>query len=105
MIHLVEAVEADEEVGVDMDVVEVLAVTLQMMRTHLQALEPLPVKVLLKREMLGIPQRDGVMVDEVLTVAVVVEVTAMAKLVKKEGQKEYLNAAVGLDAGDIIADK
>jgi len=91
-----------EEVEEDLDAAVVAAVALAvifpMMITH----RPLLTKDLLK-EILGIPQKDAVMVDPVgpTVVAavdvVVVEVLAMVKLVMKDVQEEHLNATVGLD--------
>lgn len=53
MNHLVEVEEEAEVVDVDMDVVVVLVVTLPVTRIHSLPLEPLIVKVLLMKEMLG----------------------------------------------------
>jgi len=96
-----------EEVEEDLDAAVVAAVALAvifpMMITH----RPLLTKDLLK-EILGIPQKDAVMVDPVgpTVVAavdvVVVEVLAMVKLVMKDVQEEHLNATVGLDEGNDI---
>lgn len=97
---LVEDVEVDVEVDVAVAVVLVVSpVTLLMMRTHLL---PLLVKVLLK-ETLEIPQKGLVMVGLVVLIVVIVEaveVSAMEKVVKMGAHEEYLNVAVGLDAGE-----
>ncbi|XP_028223763.1 uncharacterized protein LOC114405410 [Glycine soja] len=87
-----------DEVG---DVVVGLVATLPMTRTHSLPVELLIIRFLLK-EMLGSLLKDVVMVDhEVLTVVVVVvmEVSAMVKLVKlkKDDLGEHLIVAVGLD--------
>ncbi|KAL5133401.1 Chaperone protein dnaJ 16 [Glycine soja] len=89
-----------DEVG---DVVVGLVATLPMTRTHSLPVELLIIRFLLK-EMLGSLLKDVVMVDhEVLTVVVVVvmEVSAMVKLVKlkKDDLGEHLIVAVGLDEG------
>ncbi|RZC19318.1 hypothetical protein D0Y65_006224, partial [Glycine soja] len=95
-----------DEVG---DVVVGLVATLPMTRTHSLPVELLIIRFLLK-EMLGSLLKDVVMVDhEVLTVVVVVvmEVSAMVKLVKlkKDDLGEHLIVAVGLDEGDVIFDE
>jgi len=85
---------------VDLDVVVGLVVTPRMMRTHSLPAELLIIRVLLKKEMLGSLLKDAVMVDhEFLTVVVVVEVSAMVKLVKvkTDDLEEHLIVAVGLD--------
>lgn len=100
-MFLVAAVEVAEEVDADLDaVVEVvaLAVIIPMMRIH----RPLLTKVLLKEMILGIPQKDVVMVDLVdlvglIVVVVAVEALAMVKLVKMDVHGEHLNVTVGLD--------
>ena len=104
---LTAAVEVAEEVEEDLDVVVVvvaaLAAIFPMMTTH----QPLLIKDLLKG-ILGITQKDVVMVDlvgptvVVVVVAVVVEVLPTVKLVKKDAQEEHLNTTVGLDEGNII---
>ena len=105
MKHPVVVVEVDEELEEDMVVVVVvlaLAVTLPMMITHLLPLEPLQIKVLLKKEMLASLQKGAVMVDLVgLIVEVVVEVSAMVKLAKKGAHEGHLSAAVGQAAGEL----
>jgi len=98
--QFVEAVEVDEVGDVDLDVVVGLVVTPRMMRTHSLPAELLIIRVLLKKEMLGSLLKDAVMVDhEFLTVVVVVEVSAMVKLVKvkTDDLEEHLIVAVGLD--------
>jgi len=95
-----------DEVG---DVVVGLVATLPMTRTHSLPVELLIIRFLWK-EMLGSLLKDVVMVDhEVLTVVVVVvmEVSAMVKLVKlkKDDLGEHLIVAVGLDEGDVIFDE
>ena len=107
MSLFVEAVEVDEVGDVDLDVVVGLVVTLPMTRTHSLPAELLIIRFLLK-EMLGSLLKDAVMVDhEFLTVVVVVEVSAMVKLVKvkTDDLEEHLIVAVGLDEGDVIFDE
>jgi hypothetical protein len=93
----------DEEVTVDMvadvEVVGLVVITL-MTRIRSLVLEHLKTTVLSKEIIL---QRDVTMVDQDLPIAVVVvEVSAMAKLVKKDVLEEHLNAAVELAEGDVI---
>lgn len=105
MNHLVEVEEEAEVVDVDMDVVVVLVVTLPVTRIHSLPLEPLIVKVLLMKEMLGGLQKDVAMVDHEVPIVVVVnaEVSAMVKLVKKEDLEGHSSAGVALAEGDVIA--
>ena len=97
-----EAGEAAEAVGVVVDlvvnvaaVVVVLDVTsLQMTRTHSLPPELLIARVLLKERS---SLRDVALVDhDLLIVEVAVEVSAMAKAVKKEDLEGHLNAIVAL---------
>ncbi|KAH1059875.1 hypothetical protein GYH30_003725 [Glycine max] len=93
--------DLDEVGDVDLDVVVGLVATLPMTRTHSLPAEILIIRFLL-REMLGSLLKGVVMVDhEVLTVVVVVivEVSAMVKLVKlkKDNLREHLIVVMGLD--------
>lgn len=105
MNHHEEAVEVEEVLVVDLDVVVVSIVTSPMMRTHSLPLEPLIIWVLLK-VILRRLQKGVVMVHhEVLIVVVVVvdvEASAMVKLMKKDDLEEHLNATVELAEGDVI---
>lgn len=103
----------DEEVTVGLVDVEVTAdlvvvvevvvsvVTTQMMTIRSLPLEPLKTRVLLKKE-IG-PQKDVAMVDhEVPTAEVVVEVSTMVMLVKRDDPEEHLNATVALGEGVLL---
>lgn len=107
MSLFVEAVEVDEVVDVDLDVVVGLVGTLPMMRIRFLALELLTIQVLLKKEMLGSLLKDVGTVDhEVLIVVGAVEVLAMVKVVKvkKDALEEHLIVAVGRAEGDVTID-
>lgn len=88
------------EVDVDLDAVVAVvasAVIFPMMRIH----QPLLTKVVLKKEIPGMPQKDVVMVHLVgliVVVVVAVEVLAMVvKMAKMDAHEGHMNAAVGLD--------
>jgi hypothetical protein len=98
-VDMVEDVEVTVDMVADVEVVGLVVITL-MTRIRSLVLEHLKTTVLSKEITL---QRDVTMVDQDLpTVAVVVEVSAMAKLVKKDVLEEHLNAAVELAEGDVI---
>lgn len=93
-------VDVDLLVDVAVAVVVVLAVTSQTTRTHSLPPELLIVRVLLK-EISSL--RDVALVDlDLPIVEVVVEVSAMVKVVKKEDLEGHLNAIVALGEGDVI---
>jgi hypothetical protein len=92
-VDMVEDVEVTVDMVADVEVVGLVVITL-MMRIRSLVLERLKTTVLSKEITL---QRDVTMVDQDLPIAVVVvEVSAMAKLVKKDVLEEHLNAAVEL---------
>lgn len=90
-----EAAEVDEEVDVDTAVA--LTVISLMMTIHSLALELLLAEELLKEKMVVSLQKGGHLV--VLIVVVAEVASAMEKWVKMDAHGEYLNVAVGLDAG------
>ena len=94
----------DVEVTVDLVVdveVAVLVVTTQTTTIRSLPLGLLKTRVLSKKE-IG-PQRDVTMVDhEVPTAEVVVEVSTMVMLVKRDDPEEHLNATVALGEGVLL---